>query len=152
MMLVELAREDYTNLMGIDYSLNAIELSKCIAADQDLDIEYAVLDLLSDENISEVLGERQFNIVHDKGTYDAVSLHPNDPSSKRQAYIHNVHNLLADDGLFILTSCNWTEDELHESFAGRFLKYKIIPTPTFQFGGKTGSVITQIVFKKVKVL
>lgn len=149
MMLVELAREDYTNLMGIDYSSNAIELSKSIAADQDLDIEYAVLDLLSNANILETLGERQFDIVHDKGTYDAVSLHPSDPGSKREAYIQNVHKLITDGGLFILTSCNWTEDELCTSLAGRFIKYKIIPTPTFQFGGKTGSVITQIVFKKV---
>lgn len=147
-MLIELAREEYKNLMGIDYSTNAIELSKSIAADQELDIEYSVLDLLSSENIQEVLGSRQFDIVHDKGTYDAISLHPDDPQSKREAYISNVHKMLDNEGLFILTSCNWTEDELLRSFTGRFIIYKTIPTPTFKFGGKTGSVITQIVFKK----
>lgn len=148
-MLIELAREDYINLTGIDYSPTAIELSKCIAADQSFDIEYKVLDLLDSSNITETLDDRQFDVVHDKGTYDAISLHPDDPSSKRNAYITNVHNMTTDDGLFILTSCNWTEDELSVQFEGRFVKHKVIPTPTFRFGGKTGSVITQIVFKKV---
>lgn len=149
MMLVELARENYTQLTGIDYSPNAIELSKCIAADQDLNIEYKVLDLLDSANISAVLGDRQFDVVHDKGTYDAVSIHPDDPSSKRNAYINNVHKMTAVNGLLILTSCNWTEDELCSCLADKFVKYKSIPTPMFRFGGKTGSVVTQIVFKKV---
>lgn len=149
MMLIELAREDFSHLTGIDYSANAIDLSKSIAADQGLNIEYHVLDLLSKQNIDEVLPNRQFDIVHDKGTYDAISLHPDDPQSKRQAYIDNVHAMLDANGLFILTSCNWTEDELCTSFQGRFVKHKTIPTPTFKFGGKTGSVITQVVFKRV---
>lgn len=149
MMLIELAREGFTNLTGIDYSANAIELSKCIAADQQLSIDYQVLDLLNNDNIREVFGDRQFDIVHDKGTYDAVSLHPDDPQKKRNAYIQNVHEMLTTEGLFILTSCNWTEEEICTSFAGRFTKHRTIPTPTFNFGGKTGSVITQIVFKKI---
>lgn len=149
MMLIELAREEYTKLTGIDYSASAIELSKCIAADQKLSIDYHVVDLLSSENIKGVLGDCQYDIVHDKGTYDAVSLHPDEPETKRKAYIDNVHRMLANEGLFILTSCNWTEDELCVSLAGHFTKHKIIPTPTFKFAGKTGSIITQIVFKKI---
>lgn len=148
-MLIELAREDYTNLTGIDYSSNAIELSKSIAADQNLNIEYKVLDLLDSANITETLNDRQFDVVHDKGTYDAISLHPDDPTGKRNAYITNVHRITSENGLFILTSCNWTEDELNTHFDGRFIRHKLIPTPTFKFGGTTGSVITQVVFKKV---
>lgn len=63
MMLIELAREGYTNLTGVDYSPKAIELSKNIAKDQDITITYKVADLLQDT--LEDLG--RFQIVHDKG-------------------------------------------------------------------------------------
>lgn len=149
MMLIELWRENFKNLTGIDYSASAIELSKQIAADQNILIAYEVLDLLSSNEIKQRLGDKKFDIVHDKGTYDAVSLHPDDPAVKRNLYIENVYNITADDGLFILSSCNWTEDELCESLIGKFIKYKSIPTPTFKFGGKVGSVVTQTVFKKI---
>lgn len=64
MMLIELAREGYTNLTGVDYSPKAIELSQNIAKDQDILITYKVADLL-DAECCDSLG--QFHIVHDKG-------------------------------------------------------------------------------------
>ncbi|XP_053663711.1 EEF1A lysine methyltransferase 2 [Anopheles marshallii] len=145
MMLIELAREGYTDLTGIDYSPKAIELSKAICQDQDLNINYKVVDLMSE---SEVTALGKFKVVHDKGTYDAISLHPEDSKQMRASYITNVHRMLKDDGLFILTSCNWTECELVQSFAGFFQLRTVIPTPTFKFGGKVGSVVTSIVFVK----
>uniref|UniRef100_A0A182PHP5 Protein-lysine N-methyltransferase n=1 Tax=Anopheles epiroticus TaxID=199890 RepID=A0A182PHP5_9DIPT len=147
MMLIELAREGYTNLTGIDYSPKAIELSKAICRDQDLNINYRVVDLMSESDVA-TLG--QFKVVHDKGTYDAISLHPEDAKTMRAQYIANVHRMLQDDGLFVLTSCNWTEGELVTSFAGLFKLRSVIPTPTFKFGGKVGSVVTSIVFEKNK--
>lgn len=147
-MLIELAREGYTNLNGIDYSSNAIELSKSIAADQNLNINYHVLDLLDKHDIRTQLGDTKFDIVHDKGTYDAISIHPDNPAEKRAAYITHLHEITSENGLLILTSCNWTEDELCKSLATKFIKQILIPTPTFKFGGKVGSIITQIVFKK----
>lgn len=149
MMLIELSRENYKDLTGIDYSASAIELSKQIAIDQSIDIAYHVLDLLNENDIKQQLGEKKFDIVHDKGTYDAISLNPQNPSAKRNAYIENVYNITAENGLFILSSCNWTEDELCTSLNGKFVKYKNIPTPTFKFGGKIGTVVTQVVFQKV---
>ncbi|XP_052897368.1 EEF1A lysine methyltransferase 2 [Anopheles moucheti] len=145
MMLIELAREGYTDLTGIDYSPKAIELSKAICKDQDLNISYKVVDLMSEPEVT-ALGK--FKVVHDKGTYDAISLHPEDSKQMRTSYITNVHRMLKDDGLFILTSCNWTECELVKSFAGLFQLRTVIPTPTFKFGGKVGSVVTSIVFVK----
>ncbi|CAO1383584.1 unnamed protein product [Diamesa serratosioi] len=147
MMLIELAREGYKNLTGVDYSPKSIELSQKIAKDQDLEITYKVADLLSLESV-DALGK--FKIAHDKGTYDAVALMEN-PKEKRATYIKNVSSLMEDDGLFIITSCNFTEKELLESFTGTFTKYHIIPTQTFQFGGKIGNVVTSIVFKKTIV-
>lgn len=144
MMLIELSAEGFTNLFGVDYSELGIELANKIAKDQKHDITFKVADLLSEES---VLALGQFKICHDKGTYDAVSL-MEDAKEKRVLYVKNVAKLLEDDGFFILTSCNFTEDELISSFDGIFIKHAIIPTQIFKFGGKTGSVVTSIVFKK----
>lgn len=150
MMLIELYREGYKRLTGVDYSVNAINLSKRIADDQDIDITYEVLDLLSADEIKRLFGDKKFDVVHDKGTYDAISLHPDDPTEKRLKYIQNLYDITSNDGHLILSSCNWTEDELCKSLVGKFEIYKTIPTPTFKFGGKVGSVVTQVVFKKMR--
>lgn len=83
------------------------------------------------------------------GTYDAISLHPDDPKSKRGLYIRHVYEMLENDGSLIITSCNWTEEELIAAFHGYFVKSAVIPAPSFMFGGKVGSVVTSLVFKKV---
>lgn len=147
MILIELAREGYTNLLGVDYSPKAVELAQSIAKDQDLKIEYKVADLMNVESCKD-LGV--FGIVHDKGTYDAISLCPDNPKEKRELYMESVRNMMDEEqSLFIITSCNWTEEELIKSFEGKFEKKCSIPTPSFKFGGKVGSVVTSIVFKKV---
>lgn len=151
MMLIELAREGFTNLTGIDYSANAIELSKQIAVDQELNITYKVLDLLNETEIQQHLGTEQFDIVHDKGTYDAISLHPKNPTEQRNLYIEFVHKITTENGLLILTCGNWTEDELCAMLSDKFVKHKTIPTPTFKFGNSVGSVVTQLVFKKKSI-
>lgn len=66
MFLIELAREGFKNLLGVDYSPKAVELAASIAKDQELPIEYKVVDLLSEKSMTE-LGT--FKIVHDKGVY-----------------------------------------------------------------------------------
>jgi EEF1A lysine methyltransferase 2 len=64
MLLIELSREGYTSLTGIDYSPKAIELAKKIADDQTLNIKYKLVDLMSPEEIKNC---GKFDIVHDKG-------------------------------------------------------------------------------------
>ncbi|KAL5292773.1 METTL10 family protein [Megaselia abdita] len=146
MLLLELGAEGFTSLTGVDYSPKAVELANNIAKDNKVKIKYSVLDLLDTESAKE-FGE--FDIVHDKGTYDAISLNPDSPKEKREAYIQSVSNLLKKDGTFIITSCNWVEDELVSAFEGRFRKSGHIPTPTFKFGGKVGSAVTSLIFKKI---
>lgn len=144
-MLLELHAEEYTNLTGVDYSEKSIELARQIADDQGCnDIKYKVVDLLSDD-VAAILGN--FEICHDKGTYDAVGLMEG-AKEKKQIYTKNVWNLLKDDGLFIITSCNFCEEELESSFAEYFVKIEVIPSQTFRFGGKTGKTTTSISFKK----
>ncbi|XP_053955895.1 EEF1A lysine methyltransferase 2 [Anastrepha ludens] len=146
MILIELAREGYTDLLGVDYSQNAIELAREIAKDQELNIRYKVADLLNTEVCLQEIGT--FGIVHDKGTYDAISLCPDNPKEKREAYLRTIQKIMDKNSVFIITSCNWTEDELLISFGDMFLKKCTIPTPSFKFGGKVGSVVTSIVFTK----
>ncbi|XP_017117163.1 EEF1A lysine methyltransferase 2 [Drosophila elegans] len=145
MFLVGLANEGFGQLTGVDYSPKAVELAQHIAQDNKLDISYKVADLTQPQD---ELGT--FDVVHDKGTYDAVSLCPDSPKEKRALYLATVEKLLCSaDSLFVITSCNWTEDELEQSFAKKFVKYHSIPTPTFKFGGKVGNVVTSVVFKKL---
>ena len=52
----------------------------------------------------------------DKGTYDAISLSPSEAGRKRVCYIESVAALLSAGGLLVITSCNWTAEELKAQF------------------------------------
>ncbi|CAB0014303.1 unnamed protein product [Nesidiocoris tenuis] len=147
MMLVELAREGFTELTGVDYSESAIDLCKSILSSQSMhDVKLEVADLTG-KNIPNSLGK--FDIALDKGTYDAISLTPEDAQTSRTAYVRNVAAILENGGLFIITSCNWTEAELVKQFSSAFRRKHTIPTPSFNFGGKTGNVVSSVVFEKL---
>jgi hypothetical protein len=76
---------------------------------QNLMIRYEVCDILSTDVI---VMSREYAVALDKGTYDAISLHPENSKEKREKYILNVWKLLKPQGLLLITSCNWTEKEL----------------------------------------
>lgn len=76
---------------------------------QNLTIRYEVRDILSTDD---AIMSREYAVALDKGTYDAVSLHPENSKEKREIYILNVWKLLKPQGLLVITSCNWTEKEL----------------------------------------
>ncbi|XP_068228406.1 EEF1A lysine methyltransferase 2 [Palaemon carinicauda] len=148
-ILIHLGKEGFKKLFGIDYSEKAIDLAKAIAVDKDVPVVYEQVDLLSG-NAAEGLMNRTYDVVHDKGTYDAISLHPEDPADKRLSYMKRVHSLTADSGMFIITSCNWTKEELDKHFQKYFAIEHVIPTPSFMFGGRVGSQVTCLVFRKLK--
>jgi len=58
--------------------------------------------------------ENKYKIILDKGTFDAICLNPDvvDQSEIRSVYMKNVHDLLQDDGRFVISSCNWTSAEM----------------------------------------
>ncbi|XP_008479119.1 EEF1A lysine methyltransferase 2-like [Diaphorina citri] len=135
----------FTNLTGVDYSEEAIQLAQLIKEKENLvNIQLKVQDLLADDIPANV-----YNIAVDKGTYDAISLNPNDPASKRKTYIRNVHTMIRPDGLFILTSCNWTEAELLDHLRQYFQHIESISAPQFSFGGKVGNTVTTLILKKI---
>ncbi|KAL6262754.1 hypothetical protein P5V15_005545 [Pogonomyrmex californicus] len=143
MTLVELAEEGFTNLTGVDYSQKGIDLARMVLNDNNLpNVNLKICDILDNALPCD------FKVVHDKGTYDAISLNPENPTIKRQKYIENVHRILLPGGYFILTSCNWTKEELLKHFANHFEFDSQLPTDTFQFGGQTGNTVTQLVFRK----
>ncbi|CAH1756777.1 10239_t:CDS:2 [Entrophospora sp. SA101] len=108
-LLLELAKNhQYTNLVGIDYSSDAIELAKNIAKDQDFDhiISYYVYDFIENNDDNEIgksifyqnylsnkstNQQQKFDIILDKGTFDAITL--KDPAFYK-VYSQNVFNLL----------------------------------------------------------
>ncbi|KAL3275532.1 hypothetical protein HHI36_020291 [Cryptolaemus montrouzieri] len=141
MFLIELARNNFSKLYGADYSENAINLAKAIADKQDYNfINYFKHDIL------EKLDEK-FDIIHDKGTFDAICLSEN-AKCNRNKYLENICEILNDNGYFIITSCNWTLHELDEQFLSKLIRHETIPTPQFKFGGKVGNVVTTAIYKK----
>lgn len=117
MTLVELANEGFADLTGVDYSRKAVDLARMVLDDNDLpNVKLLACDILADNN---TLPRDGFKVVHDKGTYDAVSLNSENTAAKRRKYIENIHRILSPGGYLVLTSCNWTREELLGHFATR---------------------------------
>ncbi|XP_020912407.1 EEF1A lysine methyltransferase 2 isoform X2 [Exaiptasia diaphana] len=106
-------------------------------------LECDILDLANSE-----LSGLKFDVCFDKGTYDAISLNPQDRTKCRAAYIQSVSSLLEDKGVFMITSCNWSKDELLKQFEKDFVLRDELPTPSFTFGGNSGNTVTSLVFNK----
>ncbi|XP_059153827.1 EEF1A lysine methyltransferase 2-like [Physella acuta] len=148
LLLLALTEENFTNLTGVDYSEGAIQLSKSIANKEGVtDINFLVCDLLSTSSVEDLSKQGPFDVCVDKGTYDAISLRQAHVVDDRRTYSCSVKSLLKEGGLFIITSCNWTSEQLKLNFQNEFELVHEIPAPKFTFGGKTGQTVTTLVFK-----
>ncbi|KAK0080576.1 hypothetical protein PV325_013736 [Microctonus aethiopoides] len=148
--LLQLAKNGFNNLLGVDYSPKAIELARSVLKDNGINsptIQIKVLDIL---NINDDETLMNFKLIHDKGTYDAISLNPDNRQEQRAKYTKNVHKLLLTNGYLVISSCNWTQDELINHFKSGFEVLCTLQTPTMKFGGKTGQSVTNIIFTKKK--
>ncbi|XP_036121165.1 EEF1A lysine methyltransferase 2 [Molossus molossus] len=143
-LLVELAKFGFTNITGIDYSPSAIQLSGSIIEKEGLsNINLKVEDFL---NLSTELSG--FHICIDKGTFDAISLSPDNAVEKRKQYVRSLSRVLKAKGFFLITSCNWTKEELLNEFSEGFVLFEELPTPTFSFGGRSGHSVAALAFQK----
>uniref|UniRef100_A0A6N2LSA5 Protein-lysine N-methyltransferase SVIM_LOCUS228219 n=1 Tax=Salix viminalis TaxID=40686 RepID=A0A6N2LSA5_SALVM len=106
LLLHELAKLGFSDLTGVDYSEGAVNLARRLA-DRD---GFSNINLLVDDVLETKLN-RQFQLVMDKGTLDAIGLHP-DGAIKRTMYWESVSKLVALGGILVITSCNNTKDEL----------------------------------------
>uniref|UniRef100_A0A8C9PF14 Methyltransferase domain-containing protein n=1 Tax=Spermophilus dauricus TaxID=99837 RepID=A0A8C9PF14_SPEDA len=108
---LEMAKFGFSNITGIDYSPSAIQLFGNIIEKEWLsNINLKVEDFL---NISTKLSG--FHICIDKGTFDAISLNPDNAVEKRKQYVKSLSSVLRVKGFFffsLITSCNWTTEEL----------------------------------------
>ncbi|PYH69757.1 putative S-adenosylmethionine-dependent methyltransferase [Aspergillus vadensis CBS 113365] len=121
-----------------------------------------------------------FDIVLDKGTFDAVSLsdevipdadgaaagegHASGKTVQRRVcerYPGIVRGLVRKGGFVVVTSCNWTEEELvawftraDTSSAGdgeedKFVVWGRVEYPRFRFGGREGQGVCTVCFQRV---
>ena len=149
--LLELHDKGFKNLKGVDYSEKAVDLARLVADKHSAEgIVFERLDILADNSKS----DETFTAILDKGTFDAISLNPECSfNDSREKYTRFIRKFLKSKGFFMMTSCNFTRDELIQHFAAPDLKETFlvlkddIPTPTMTFGGKKGNNVTSLVFQ-----
>ncbi|EFA80571.1 hypothetical protein PPL_06510 [Heterostelium album PN500] len=138
--LVELSQLGFTNLHGSDYSAKAIDLSKQIAESESIDINYFVDDIRNS-----IIKENSYDVVVDKGTFDAMALSEERDQAKFD-YKTTVSKILKSGGYFIITSCNYTNAELQQYFTSNtdttlhsnYTFSHNVQYPVFKFGGSQG--------------
>lgn len=146
------------HLSGIDYSLGAIKLARSIAAARGEGVTFNNCDFLKeDPPVLPCMKEGVWDLLLDKGTFDAIALGEKDGSGRSPAvnYPARVQKLLAPGGCFLITSCNFTEAELKTQFATAetgLVYHSRIQHPTYKFGGREGSVCSSVAFQKLRVL
>jgi EEF1A lysine methyltransferase 2 len=145
------------DMVGVDYSEASVSLARKIAEqrrDEQGDpgaLRFECWDLL-EAAAGDWLGDG-FDIVLDKGTFDAISLmgSQNEPTHPCQRYRQRVAPLVRPGCFLIVTSCNWTKDELRNWLApsdSEFAYFDEARYPTFTFGGQTGQSIVTLVFQR----
>jgi len=149
-------------MLGVDYSEKSVEFARRIAGDKGVgigtaekEVEFRWWDLMSQDPKRIVLEgrhEQGWDVVLDKGTFDAISLsEEKDASGRRicEGYKERVVPLIRDEGMLLVTSCNWTEEELVAWFQGADLEYlDTIKYKSFSFGGRKGQTISSVCFRK----
>ncbi|KAL8958161.1 MAG: hypothetical protein Q9183_005895, partial [Haloplaca sp. 2 TL-2023] len=138
-------------MLGLDYSAASVELASKIASEQGLNtghkqVRFREWDILGGDWVE--AGEGRFDVVLDKGTFDAISLNSEtDADGKRlcEGYRAKVMQMVVLGGTFLVTSCNWTEEELRSWFEqnddageGGLQWIGNVQYPKFSFGGITG--------------
>lgn len=141
-------------MLGVDYSAQSVEFARRIAASEGVEVEFAYFDLMTDSPASILTHDQAggWDVVLDKGTFDAISLsEERDDRGRRlcEGYRERVVPLVREGGLLLVTSCNWTGEELRGWFAGAGLgvvgevRYR-----SFVFGGAQGQTISSVCFRK----
>jgi len=157
-MLFELRDSDWQGeLIGVDYSETSVRLAEQIAGqrwegDAANGASFERWDILN-EQPGEWLSDG-FHALLDKGTFDAISLSAETDGQGRricETYHERVVPLLRSGGFLVITSCNWTRNEILQWFTGPSSELKLFDEakyPTFTFGGQQGQSVCTLVFQK----
>lgn len=138
-------------MLGVDYVPEAIELAKEIAEREDRVVELAVWDCVAGD-VKDVKRDGEgWDVVLDKGTFDAIGLAENGREAE-DGYLVRAKAAVKPDGFIVVTSCNWTEEELTTRFinSGGLEAMGKVDYPSFHFGGKKGATITTVAFKRIQ--
>lgn len=166
------------SMVGVDYSAKSVELARRLWDG----IRFEVWDVFGD--FEEEKGGRRmpdwfpgqgFDIVLDKGTFDAVSLSSEETAvvvdddggggderkgsrviQRRvcERYPGIARKLVKKGGFLVVTSCNWTEEELVRWFTkdkeehDRLVVWDRVEYPRFKFGGQEGQGVCTVCFKR----
>lgn len=183
-------------MVGVDYSGRSVELARELqrvrghsvygdsesegedqgeddGEDEGTQIRFEEYDILNPHSTPSNLdwfptNQFGFDIVLDKGTFDAVSLSDEiDPFAQRRVcerYPVAARGLVRRGGFLVVTSCNWTEEELMRWFTGtgtgtgdrveggeedRLEVWGRVEYPRFRFGGKEGQGVCTVCFQRV---
>ncbi|OUM51952.1 hypothetical protein BVG19_g1097 [[Candida] boidinii] len=156
-LLFQIREEGFKGkFVGIDYSETSVEFAREIADANDVDnIEFSTSDILIENDEFITNNKEKFDIVLDKGTLDAIALSStkygeNNDLIGADVYPLNVKNLVKKGGILLITSCNFTEEELKKIILKEeSLKFwKKVDYPVFEFGGVKGQTICSIAFLK----
>lgn len=100
---------------------------------------------------------RKWRVVLDKGTLDAIALADVKYDTAQtgvqetgvQVYPRRVAELMAPDGVLLITSCNFTEEELVKVIEreGELVVFDRVEYPTFRFGGVKGQTVCTVAFR-----
>ena len=169
-------------MVGVDYSQGSIQLARELYPEDTTGIRFEVWDVFSlSQCPSQFDGddlpdwfpssEGGFDIVLDKGTFDAISLSsdpvpsssPNESENSSasgqricEVYPSIAKRLVKPGGYLVVTSCNWTEEELVRWFVtpdsgdqgerktGVFGR---VEYPRFRFGGMEGQGVCTVCFR-----
>jgi len=147
-------------MVGVDYSAQSVRLARNIAEQKGLgeEVLFERWDVMKQEpgpwapRQDGGEGEEGFGAVLDKGTFDAISLSEEvDGGGRRvcEGYRGRVEGLVRRGGYLLVTSCNWTEEELRGWFEdGELEFFGKIRYPSFAFGGRMGQSISSVCFRR----
>ncbi|CCE65219.1 hypothetical protein TPHA_0K00850 [Tetrapisispora phaffii CBS 4417] len=140
------------NILGVDYSEESVIFATEIAKHKDLNnkIKFQQADIFQED-----WNPGKFDVVLDKGTLDAIALSGikvgDGKSTIVEKYSGVIEKLLQVNGVFLITSCNFTQEELIKIIETDSLKmFDNVRYPSFEFGGIKGSTICTIAFVKTK--
>ncbi|ORY93506.1 S-adenosyl-L-methionine-dependent methyltransferase [Syncephalastrum racemosum] len=144
-LLLEIGKSGYSELTGVDYSATATRLARKLSKDNEVPVEFETVDIL--DPTCAFVQKKRFDVVLDKGTYDAISLSA-DKLQARRNYLESVSSLMSPAGsFFLITSCNWTVEELKQHFAPHFRYHSQVDAPVFSFGGQKGAQTCTVAFQ-----
>lgn len=58
-----------------------------------------------------------FDVCIDKGSLDAITMNPDNLNDRKNLYVRSLKEALKCEGYFVITSCNWTREQLLDRFS-----------------------------------